>query len=134
MKNIVIIAHDAKKPEMVKFLNEHKDWIFGVNLIATGRTAEFVESNEIRVEHLSPGKSGGYIEITERIKKKEIDIVIFLRDPFIKVGHHEDIQNLLEACNANNIPLATNYASAQLIILGLIKKEDYERRKKSTNE
>ena len=134
MKNIVIIAHDAKKPEMVKFLNEHKDWIFGVNLIATGRTAEFVESNEIRVEHLSPGKSGGYIEITERIKKKEIDIVIFLRDPYIKVGHHEDIQNLLEACNANNIPLATNYASAQLIILGFIKKEDYERRRKSSNE
>ena len=58
-----------------------------------------------------------------------IDIVIFLRDPFLKVGHHEDIQDLLEACNHNNIPLATNYASAQLIILGQIKKEDYERRK-----
>ncbi|MBI9054278.1 MAG: methylglyoxal synthase [Bacteroidales bacterium] len=129
MKNIVIIAHDVKKAEMVQFLNEHKEWIYGVNLIATGRTAEHVESNDISVEHLSPGKSGGYIEITDRIKRKEIDIVIFLRDPFLKVGHHEDIQNLLEACNHYNIPLATNYASAQLIILGQIKKEDYDRRK-----
>ena len=129
MKNIVVIAHDVKKPEMVQFLNERKDWIYGVNLIATGRTAEYIESQGIKVEHLSPGKSGGYNEITERIKRKEIDIVIFFRDPLIKVGHHEDIQSLLEASNMYNIPLATNYASAELLILGFIKKEDYERRK-----
>ncbi|NOQ27589.1 MAG: methylglyoxal synthase [Bacteroidales bacterium] len=129
MKNIVVIAHDVKKSEMVQFLNERKDWIYGVKLIATGRTAEFVESHGIKVEHLSPGESGGYVEITDRIKRKEIDIVIFLRDPLLKQGHHEDIQFLLEACNVNNIPLATNYASAELIILGQIKKEDYERRK-----
>lgn len=129
MKNIVVIAHDVKKPEMVQFLNDRKDWIFGVNLIATGRTAEYIESQGVKVEHLSPGKSGGYIEITERIKNKEVDIVIFLRDPLIKQGHHEDIQQLLEACNMYNIPLATNYASAELMILGQIKKEDYERRK-----
>lgn len=129
MKNIVIIAHDVKKPEMVQFLNDRKDWIFGVNLIATGRTAEYVESQGIKVQHLSPGKSGGYVEITNMIKQKEVDIVIFLRDPLIKQGHHEDIQSLLEACNMYNIPLATNYASAELMILGQIKKEDYERRK-----
>jgi len=134
MKNIVVIAHDVKKPELVQFINEHKDWIFGVNLIATGRTAEYLESQGIKVEHLSPGRSGGYSEITDRIKQNEIDIVIFLRDPLIKVGHHEDIQALLEASNMYNIPLATNYASAQLLILGYIKKEDYERRKSMDNE
>ncbi|MCK7536692.1 MAG: methylglyoxal synthase [Marinilabiliales bacterium] len=129
MKNIVIIAHDIKKPEMVQFLNDRREWIYGVNLIATGRTAEFVESQGIKVQHLSPGKSGGYLEITDMIKRKEVDIVIFLRDPLIKQGHHEDIQTLLESCNLHNIPLATNYATAELVILGLIKKEDYERRK-----
>lgn len=96
MKNIVVIAHDVKKPELVQFINEHKDWIFGVNLIATGRTAEYLESQGIKVEHLSPGRSGGYSEITDRVKQNEIDIVIFLRDPLIKVGHHEDIQALLK--------------------------------------
>jgi len=133
MKNIVIIAHDVKKPEMVQFLNDRKDWIYGVNLIATGRTAEYVESQGIKVQHLTPGKSGGYVEITDMIKQKEVDIVIFLRDPLIKQGHHEDIQSLLEACNMYNIPLATNYASAELMILGQIKKEDYERRKSMDN-
>jgi methylglyoxal synthase len=129
MKNIVIIAHDAKKPEMVQFLNERKDWIDGVNLVATGRTAEYVESNSIEVRHMSPGKYGGYNEITEMIKDGEIDIVIFFRDPNVKQPHHEDIQELLDQCDKNYIALATNKSSAELVILGLIKKEDYERYK-----
>ena len=61
------------------------------------------------------------------IERKEIDIVIFLRDHKVIQQHHEDIRRLLEACNVNNIPLATNYATAELIILGLIKKEASER-------
>ncbi|NOU16775.1 MAG: methylglyoxal synthase [Bacteroidales bacterium] len=127
MKNIAVIAHDAKKPELVRFLQEHKDWLPGVNLLATGRTAEFVESQGLNCKHLSPGVSGGYNQITEMIGRKEIDIVIFLRDHKVVQQHHEDIRNLLEACNTHNIPLATNYASAELIILGLIKKEATER-------
>ncbi|MFP4557188.1 MAG: methylglyoxal synthase [Bacteroidales bacterium] len=127
MTNIVIIAHDAKKPELVKFLSERLEWLRGVNLIATGRTAEFVEEQDIPCKHLSPGKSGGYIEINNMIERKEVDIVIFLRDHKVVQKHHEDIRDLLETCNVNNIPLATNYATAELVILGLIKKEAVER-------
>jgi methylglyoxal synthase len=65
------------------------------------------------------------------VEKNEVDIVIFLRDHKLVQQHHEDIRKLLEACNVNNIPLATNYASAELIILGLIKKEAIERQKRS---
>ena len=129
MKNIVIIAHDAKKPEIVQFLNERREWIQDVNLVATGRTAEYVESNGLDVEHMSPGKYGGYNEITDMIINGEIDIVIFFRDPNVKQPHHEDIQELLDQCDKNYIPLATNNSSAELLILGLIKKEDYERLK-----
>ncbi|MFO8235313.1 MAG: methylglyoxal synthase [Bacteroidales bacterium] len=129
MKNIVIIAHDAKKPEMVQFLNERMEWIQDINLVATGRTAEYVETNKIHVKHMSPGKYGGYIEITEMIKNGEIDIVVFFRDPYVKQPHHEDIQDLLDQCDKNYIPIATNKASAELVILGLFKKEDYERLK-----
>lgn len=129
MKNIVVIAHDAKKNDLVEFLKDRLDWIRGVNLLATGRTAEFVEAQGISVKHLSPGVSGGYIQITEMIERGEVDIVIFLRDPKLVQPHHEDIRRLLEACNVHNIPLATNYASAELLILGLIKKEASERLK-----
>lgn len=130
MKNIVVIAHDAKKPELVQFLSERLEWFRGVHLIATGRTAEFLEAQGIACKHMSPGQSGGYIQITEMIKKGEVDIVIFLRDHKLVQKHHEDIRLLLEACNIHNIPLGTNYASAELIILGLIKKEAIERQQR----
>jgi methylglyoxal synthase len=129
MTNIVVIAHDAKKAELVKFLKERQDWLRGINLLATGRTAEFIESQGISCKHLSPGQSGGYIQITEMIRKGEIDIVIFLRDHVVVQQHHDDIRNLLETCNTQNIPLATNYATAELVILGLIKKEASQRLK-----
>jgi methylglyoxal synthase len=127
MTNIVVIAHDAKKPELAKFISERLEWLRGVNIIATGRTAEFIESQGVPCKHMSPGQSGGYIQITQMIENSEVDIVVFLRDHKLVQKHHEDIRKLLEACNIFNIPLATNYASAELIILGLIKKEATER-------
>ncbi|MDD2549449.1 MAG: methylglyoxal synthase [Bacteroidales bacterium] len=127
MTNIVVIAHDAKKSELAKFLQERLEWLRGVNLIATGRTAEFIESQDIACKHMSPGQYGGYKQITDMIKKKEVDIVIFLRDHKVVQQHHEDIRHLLETCNVHNIPLATNYASAELLILGLLKKEASDR-------
>ena len=130
MTNIVVIAHDAKKPQLAKFLSERLEWLRGVNLIATGRTAEFIESQGIKCSHLSPGQSGGYIQINDMIVRNEVDIVIFLRYHKVVQQHHEDIRKLLEICNTNNIPLATNYASAELLILGLIKKEASERMQK----
>lgn len=131
MQNIALIAHDAKKPELARFLKEHEDWLPGVNLLATGRTAEFLEEQGIKCRHLSPGQSGGYNEITEMIAKGEIDIVIFLRDHKVVQPHHEDIRRLLEACNVYNIPLATNKATAELVILGLIRMESIERMKRN---
>lgn len=127
MQNIVVIAHDAKKDELVEFLGERMEWLQGVNLLATGRTAEYIEARGLPCQHLSPGQSGGYNQITEMIGRHEVDIVIFLRDHKVLQPHHEDIRRLLEACNVNNIPLATNRASAELLILGLIRKEAVER-------
>ena len=127
MKNIVVIAHDAKKPELACFLSERTEWLRGVNLLATGRTAEYLKENSIECEHLNPGGSGGYRQITQMIADGKVDIVIFLRDHRVVQPHHEDIRLLLETCNVHNIPLATNYASAELLILGLIRKEASER-------
>ena len=129
MKELVVIAHDAKKPTLVDFLNDRNEWIEDTNLVATGRTAEYLESNNIEVKHMSPGQYGGYHEITDMIRDNKIDIVIFFRDANVKQPHHEDIQELLDECDKKNIPLATNKSSAELLILGLLKKEDYERLK-----
>ena len=128
MKNIVVIAHDRKKPDLLTFLKDREDWLWGRSLIATGRTAEFLEKEALKVpvQHLSPGRSGGYLQITEMIRNGKVDMVIFLRDHKVTQQHHEDIRGLLEACNVNNIPLATNTASAELLIIGIIRREASE--------
>ncbi len=122
---IVVMAHNNRKTQLLEFLKEREQWLWGRTLIATGRSAEFLEQGNFKIplKHLSPGKSGGYQEITEMIQKGDVDMVIFLRDHEVTEQHHEDIRILLESCNVQNIPLATNAASAELLIIGLIRKE-----------
>ena len=129
MKNIVVMAHNEKKAELASFLKERENWLWGRKLIATGRSAEFLEKENfsIPILHLSPGKSGGYNQITELVTKKEVDLVIFFQDVEVN-EHHEDIRNLLDACNTANIPLATNPSTADLLIIGIIRKQYSERK------
>lgn len=124
-RNIAVIAHDKKKPDLRAFLKEIEDWLWQRSIIATGRTAEFIEQEEtlkIEVKHLSRGRSGGYNQITEMLRKGEIGLVFFFRDHEVK-NNHEDIEELLKTCNLKNIPLATNRASAELLMLGVFHKE-----------
>lgn len=126
MKNIAVIAHDKMKPILAEFFRDREKWLMGVNLLATGRTAEYMEQHNLKVKHLSPGKAGGYIEITNMVTNGEVDIVIFLIDPDLKQNHHKDIIGLIDACNVFNIPWAMNPASADLLIIGHIRKETAE--------
>ncbi len=121
---IAVIAHDKMKPVLFNFLKERSAWLWGKEVVATGRTAESLDGPEVSVEviHLKKGESGGYLEITEMIVRKEIAMVLFFRDPSINQSYHADIQALLDACDTHLIPLATNPAAAELLILGQIKK------------
>ncbi len=123
------------KPHLVSFLKEREPWLWGRNLLATGLTADFVEQGGIKakVEHLSPGKSGGYDELRHRMESDDISLVIFFRDPEIVQEYESSVIEFLKTCNRKNIPLATNPASAELLILGLIKLEMSEKgRNKAT--
>lgn len=122
---IAFIAHDRMKPVLAAFLKEREAWLWGRNLLATGLTADFVEQGgiNVKVEHLSPGKSGGYAELKDRVESGTVSMVIFFRDPEIVQDYEHEVVALLRECNRRNIPLATNPATAELIILGMIKLE-----------
>ncbi len=128
MKNIVVMAHNSHKPALATFLKEREEWLWGRKLVATGRSAETIEKENFKspIKHLSPGKYGGYNQITEMVNAGEVDMVIFFQDVEVQV-YHDDIRKLLDACNTKNIPLATNPASADLMIIGIIRKEYSER-------
>lgn len=124
-KKICVIAHDKMKPALVSFLKERQDWLWGRKLIATGLTADFVEheSLSVQVEHVNPGREGGFRELTEKVNSGEIGLVLFFRDPEISQDYESDIIALVKACIKQNIPLASNPASAELLIIGMIRME-----------
>ena len=68
-------------------------------------------------------KDGGYKEITKKIEGGEISLVFFFRDPSIVQSYHQDIIELLNTCDKKNIPISTNKAAAELLIIGKIRME-----------
>ncbi|MDR5590317.1 methylglyoxal synthase [Christiangramia sp. SM2212] len=121
MKTIAIIAHDGKKPEMVQFLNENREILDSkqLKIIATGTTGSKTEAAGYQVEKLLSGPLGGDAQIAARIAEGLVDMVIFFRDPMDKHPHEPDIFMLMRLCDVHNVPLATNPATARLLIKGL---------------
>lgn len=118
--NIAIIAHDGKKPEMVAFLLKHKDALMGVELVATGTTGGHVENSGLSVNKLLSGPLGGDAQIAAMAAEKKLDMVIFFRDPLDKHPHEPDVQMLMRICDVHDIPLATNPATAELLLKGAL--------------
>tara|TARA_B110000467_G_C18332334_1_gene494279 strand:- start:1045 stop:1455 length:411 start_codon:yes stop_codon:yes gene_type:complete len=125
MKKIVVIAHNRFKADLLSFLKERESWFYGREIVATGRTAVFLEAGGLNLplDHVKKGDDGGYLEIIEMIKKKDVGMVFFFRDAEIQQSYHPDIQGLLDSCDRFNVPISTNQAAAELLIIGLIRME-----------
>ncbi len=118
--NIALIAHDNKKELMVDLCIAYKGILQQHSLYATGTTASFItEGSGLHVYKFSPGPLGGTQQIAARVSLNEIDLVIFLRDPVNPREYEPDVNSLLRLCDTNNIPFATNIATAEVLIKGL---------------
>ncbi len=118
--NIALIAHDNKKELIVDLCIAYKAILQQHSLFATGATASFIsEGVGLPVYRFSPGSHGGAQQIAVRVSLNEIDMVIFLRDPVSPREYEPDINVLLRLCDMNNIPFATNIATAEILIKGL---------------
>ncbi len=121
MKVIACIAHDGKKDEMVDFVRIHQERLNACSLIATGTTGERItEATGISVEAMLSGPLGGDAQIAARVAEGQVALVIFLVDPLYAHPHEPDIQGLLRVCNVYNIPLATNLATAMLLLPAIL--------------
>ena len=118
---LAIIAHDGKKAEMVAFLRDHQDFLKmkSVELVATGTTGSHVERAGLSVHKVQSGPKGGDAQIAAMVTEGTIDAMIFFRDPLDRHPHEPDIAMLMRLCDVHNVPLATNQATAAMIINGL---------------
>ncbi len=122
-----IVAHDGKKADMVSFLLNYKDTLKKVDLVATGTTGGLVEDAGLKVHKVLSGPIGGDAQIAAMAAQKELDLIIFFRDPLDKHPHEPDVQMLMRICDVHNIPLATNLAAAQLFLNALIGQPENEK-------
>lgn len=120
MQTIALIAHDGKKDDMIHFTSSQRALLSQFHLIATGTTgARIAQATGLAVERMLSGPYGGDAQIATRVAEGSVAGVIFLVDPLYAHPHEPDIQGLLRICNVYNIPVATNAASARLILQGL---------------
>ena len=118
--NIGLIAHDSKKKLMQNFCIAYRGILSKNDLYATGTTGRLIEEvTNLNIHKFLAGHLGGEQQISAQIEHNQIDLVIFLRDPLTQKVHEPDANNVLRLCDMYNIPLATNLASAELLIKAL---------------
>ena len=144
---IALVAHDARKGELVEWCRHNIDWLKNHKLYATGTTGKLISSidagwepdphNDIVVHIIYPlahtvcllsGPLGGDQQIGAMIATGDIDVLIFFCDNLVTQGHQQDVGALVRLASLYNIPFATNRTTADMLITSpLLLDEGYKR-------
>ena len=120
--NIALIAHDEKKNEMVNFSIAYEHIFTKHSLFATGTTGKrIMDETNLSIVRLMSGPLGGDQQIGSMVATGDMDLIIFFRDPLTAQPHEPDVSALLRLCDVYGIPLATNIATAELLIRSIEK-------------
>lgn len=116
---IAIIADDTRKELMTQFCIAYCGILSRHHLCATQITGRYIaEATGLDIDYALPGEIGGVEQIASRISYNEIDMLLFFRDRTDE-SHWESDQRLLRECDLNNVPVATNIATAEVLVLAL---------------
>jgi methylglyoxal synthase len=113
---------------MLDLVRRHLDFFRKHELVATGNTGQLLADElKLDVERVAHGPLGGDLMIGGRVAEGKIDAVLFLRDPLTAQPHEPDVSALMRVCDAHQIPLATNRATAEHIITSLMSETKEQR-------
>ncbi|MGJ9382016.1 methylglyoxal synthase [Salipaludibacillus sp. CF4.18] len=122
--NIAFIAHDKKKDDLVRFTIAYEGVLKSHTLYSTGTTGlRIMEETALYLHRYKSGPLGGDQQIGAMIAENKMDLVIFFKDPLTAQPHEPDISALIRLCDVYSIPLATNMATAEVLLSGLKRGE-----------
>ena len=139
---IALIAHDTKKELMTQFCIAYCGILSKHNICATATTGKYVaDATGLNINKLLAGEQGGEQQVASRISYNEIDVLLYFRSTSPDYGRSEVEYNLMRLCDVHNVPVATNIATAEVLICALDRgdldwreivnpKSDYNRRRR----
>ena len=117
---IALIADDTKKELTAQFCIAYCGILSKHNLCATGVTGKYIsDATGLRIERLLSGPSGGSAQIASRVSFDEGDMRLCFRDAAIQTSEKEHDNDLLRLCDLHNVPVATNIATAEVLVRAL---------------
>lgn len=117
---IGLIAHDGKKKLMQNCCIAYRGILSRHELYSTGTTGRLIEeATGLPVHKLLAGHVGGEQQISAMIEQNQIDLMLFLRDPESPKDLEPDVSKAIRQCDVHNVPLATNIASAEILLKSL---------------
>jgi len=120
MGTVAVIAHDNKKADLVAWATFNRESLARFSLVATRHTARLMQDTVgLSVKWLLSGPEGGDAQIAVLVATRGVDAVFFFVDPLSAQPHDPDIRALLRVCNVHNVPLASNPATADLLMASL---------------
>jgi methylglyoxal synthase len=118
--NIGLVAHNSKKKLMQNLCIAYRGILCKHEIFATETTGRLVEEvTNLNIHKFHAGHLGGVQQLCSQIEHNTIDMIIFIRDPQTPISHDLDVNNIFRLCDMHNIPLATNLATAELLIKSL---------------
>ena len=119
--NITLMANDKKKELMVQFCTAYKSILAKHSISATATTGRMVsDATGLPVSLFLARSQGGHQQVDARVAYNEIDMVLVFSDPnSTDPWEDQHIMQTLRLCDSHNVPVATNLATAEMLILGL---------------
>ena len=120
--NIAIIANDKKKELITEFCIAYCGVLANHNICATAITGKYIsEATCLTIERLLAGSHGGAEQIASKIAYDEVDLLILLRDTNNDAEYAETELNIVKLCDKYSVPVATNVATAEALVLALAR-------------
>jgi methylglyoxal synthase len=127
-KRIALVAHDARKADLLEWVRYNQGTLSRHFLFGTGTTGAMISKETgLPVKLFMSGPLGGDQQIGARIAEGEIDFLIFFWDPLEPQPHDPDVKALLRLAVLYNIPTASNRATADFLISSPFMDRTYQR-------
>lgn len=127
-KSIGLVAHDARKQDLVDWVGRHKAQLQPHRLVATGTTGATIrKAHDLEIECLLSGPLGGDSQLGARIAEGKLDILIFFTDPLSAMPHDVDVKALTRLATLYNVIMACNQATADFVIRSPLMEAAYDR-------